>query len=55
MKKKNKHIACTVTDCVYNNNECDHCTLNQIKVCSCDCDKTKEATMCDSYDKKEND
>lgn len=56
MEKENKHIACTVTDCAYNNCECKHCTLDKIKICNCSCNEEKEATMCDSYKcKKEND
>lgn len=47
--KENKHIACDVKDCKYNNCDCMHCTLEEIKVCNCDDDETKEATMCDSY------
>lgn len=59
MEKENKHIKCDVKDCEYNNCECEHCTLDEIKVCSCAKEEEKEATMCDSYkcrdEKKEND
>lgn len=54
MEEKNKHIACDVEDCAFNNCECNHCTLEKIKVCSCSSEEAKEATMCDSYKKKEN-
>ena len=53
MEEKNKHIACNVSDCKFNNCECEHCTLEKIKVCSCSNEEEKEATMCDSYKKKE--
>lgn len=53
-KKENKHIACTVKDCKYNNSECNHCILDKIKVCNCNYGNDKEATMCDSYKCKNN-
>lgn len=44
MKKENKHIRCSVSDC-----KCEHCTLDEIKICNCNSKEDKEATMCDSY------
>ena len=50
MAKKN--IKCTVFDC--KNCICDEevCNLDEIKVCNCADDETKESTMCDSYKKR---
>jgi hypothetical protein len=53
--EKNKSIGCTVDDCKHYDSK--HCTLDKIQVAHC-CDTvesvgkgTKEATMCDSYDR----
>lgn len=54
MKMENKHIACTVKDCAYNNRECEHCTLDEIKICNCNFKEDKEDTMCDSYKQNKN-
>ena len=45
-------IKCNVYDCSHCN--CDHkeCKLKEIKVCNCNDNKNKEATMCDSYKKR---
>lgn len=50
---ENSKIKCTVKDCKYNK-ENALCTLKEIKVCHCNPEETKEATMCDSYKKCEN-
>lgn len=50
---ENSKIKCTVKDCKYNQ-ENELCTLQEIKVCHCNPEETKEATMCDSYKKCEN-
>ena len=52
-KEKNNHIKCDVMDCKHNNCDCNYCRLEEIKVCSCAPEEEKEATMCDSYQKKE--
>ncbi len=49
----NKHIHCDVQDCKYNHRDSNYCKLNEIKVCSCAPQEEKEATMCDSYVRKE--
>ena len=49
----NKHIHCDVQDCKYNHCYSNYCKLNEIKVCSCAPQEEKEATMCDSYVRKE--
>lgn len=46
-------IKCSVKDCKYNK-EHEVCSLDEIKVCHCDPEEKKEATMCDSYKKCEN-
>lgn len=51
-KKDEQCINCTVHDCKYCDTECDCCNLKEIKVCNCSNDENKEATMCDSYKKK---
>ena len=50
---RNKHIHCDVQDCKYNHCDSNYCKLNEIKVCSCAPQEEKEATMCDSYVRKE--
>lgn len=51
MKKKddNKSICCNVYDCCHCDTNCDCCTLKEIKVCNCNDNHDKEATMCDSF------
>ncbi len=52
-KAKGKQtIKCDVTNCSYNDCECKACSLEKIKVCNCSSDKTKEATICDSFKEK---
>ncbi len=46
----NSRIKCTVEDCKHHDGKCA-CRLNEIKVCHCEPDTKKEATMCDSYQK----
>ena len=53
MKKANQKIACSVYDCMHCNCDQEFCKLDAIKVCSCDSDHKKEATMCDSYKKRD--
>lgn len=48
---KKQKINCQVYDCKYCNCEDDICNLDAIKVCNCNDEKKKEATMCDSYKK----
>ena len=50
---ENKHIKCDVFDCAFNNESCVHCSLDHIMVSNCSNKKEKEATMCASYQKKE--
>ena len=52
-KDTNKHIHCDVQDCKFNHCDSNYCKLNEIKVCSCAPQEEKEATMCDSYVRKE--
>lgn len=52
--KKDQQIGCTVYDCQHCNCDDECCKLEEIKVCNCDHTKEKEATMCDSYQKKSN-
>lgn len=54
MKYEKQKINCTVYDCKHCDCDCDCCKLEEIKVCSCDQDEKKEATMCDSYKKRPN-
>lgn len=51
--KKNQKIDCSVHDCFYCDCDNDACDKKEIKVCSCDSNEKKEATMCDSYKRKE--
>ena len=50
---ENSKIKCTVKDCKFNK-ENELCTLKEIKVCHCQPETKKEATMCDSYKQCEN-
>lgn len=45
-------IECTVYDCTHCNYNEDHCELSKIKICDLKGKKSKESTMCDSYDKR---
>ena len=49
---KFQKIACTVHDCKHCNCDEDCCLLKEIKVCNCKDTSDKEATMCDSYNKR---
>lgn len=51
-KKDDQKIACTVYDCKHCDCDHDSCKLKEIKVCCCDSEHEKEATMCDSYKKR---
>lgn len=51
-KSKKQTIKCDVHDCSHCDCSCDCCHLNEIKVCSCSEEETKEGTMCASYKKK---
>ena len=55
--KKSQKIKCNVSNCKYNNTKNCECNLDEIKV-SCDCDacdcEHKDATVCESFDSKEN-
>lgn len=53
--QKDQKINCSVHDCKYCECGCNECTLEQIKVCNCDHTKEKEATMCNSYKKRNDD
>ena len=44
-------IKCTVHDCKHCNCDKEECKLDEIKVCHCNPDKEKKATMCDNYKK----
>lgn len=50
MKKDNQTIKCDVESCKYHEER--YCSLDKIKVAPCraENDKTKEATMCDSFE-----
>ena len=48
----NQKINCTVHDCEYCNCEQNCCQLKDIKVCNCAPEHEKEATMCASYEKR---
>lgn len=47
-----QEIKCRVYDCKHCNCDCDMCKLECIEVCNCKDTETKDATMCDSYEKK---
>lgn len=49
---KNQKIKCNVCSCMYNNEQNNVCTLDEIKVCycpGCGNGKAKDESMCDSY------
>ena len=48
----NQKIDCTVHNCNYNNEEDWTCSLAKIKVCNDKDTNEKEATICDSFEKK---
>lgn len=52
-KANEQIIGCDVHDCKHCNCDVDSCQLEEIKVCSCSPEEEKEATMCDSYRKKD--
>ena len=52
MKKNKQTIKCDVYDCKHCNCDEKCCCLDEIKVCNCANTEKKEATMCDSYDKR---
>lgn len=53
-KNTNKQeIGCKVHDCKFCNCGDNCCSLDKIEVCNCSNDKEKEATMCNSYKKRE--
>jgi hypothetical protein len=45
-------ILCSVYDCIHCNREDEYCQLEKIKICDHEGHESKEATMCDSYDKR---
>lgn len=47
-----QNIKCSVEACKHLNCEDYKCKLNEIKVCNCNSGEEKEATMCDSFEKK---
>ena len=51
---KKQKINCLVYDCKHCDCDCDLCKLDKIDVCNCADSESKEATMCDSYEKEEN-
>jgi len=58
MKKNNgqQKIKCTVSDCSHNCTTDSTCLLNQISVCNCHLEKTKDPlkdTACSSYEYSE--
>ena len=42
-------IKCDVYDCKHCDCDKECCCLDEIKVCNCNSNHDKEATMCDSY------
>lgn len=50
--KEKQIIHCTVHDCHYCNDIHNCCEKKEIKVCNCENEKKKEATMCDSFKKR---
>lgn len=53
-KDTNKQeIGCKVHDCKFCDCGENCCSLEKIEVCNCSNDKEKEATMCNSYKKRE--
>lgn len=53
MNKDKQTIKCDVYDCKHCDCDEEACKLNEIKVCNCRDDETKEATMCDSFKKRQ--
>lgn len=54
MKKNNQKIACDVESCKHCNCDKHECLLESIKVVSdCKCADSKEDTICDNYDRRE--
>lgn len=49
-----KKIKCNVYDCSFCNCKHELCKLDEIKVCNCNDEPKKEATMCDSFKKRNN-
>ncbi len=54
MKKKKSKIKCDVSNCIYNNNELNDCSLDKIKISSmgrgCECNNSS-STLCQSFEK----
>lgn len=53
MKEKKQSINCDVHDCKHCECSENVCALHEIKVCSCSPEEEKEATMCNSYKKRD--
>lgn len=53
--KDKQNICCDVHSCKHCNCDKDHCKLEEIKICNCESERNKEATMCDSYEKRKDD
>lgn len=53
MKDEKQNINCNVHDCTHCACEENKCVLHEIKVCSCSPEEKKEATMCNSYKKRD--
>lgn len=51
-EKNNQEIRCKVHDCKFCDCDIDCCCLEKIEVCNCAFEEEKEATMCNSYEKK---
>lgn len=52
-EKEKQTIHCSVHNCYFCDEHINTCELNEIKVCNCGNNNEKEATMCNSYRKKE--
>lgn len=54
MNDDNKSIKCNVESCMYNNENNEYCTLNEIKIsATCNtCCTCKKETICDSFKKR---
>ncbi len=48
----NKQIACSVHNCHFNDCDNEECTLSKIKICNMNETDKKQATMCDSFEKR---
>lgn len=48
-----KKIKCSVYNCKHCICDENACNLDEIKVCSCSGEEKKEATMCNSYKKRD--